>query len=106
MKAVMFFNALSHISYFVFDFKIYLFLLFTAFVCLFFFINKIYKSKRTEQKKKILITLCFAVFFLIFIYSFFEAFFRYRYDESDGLGFLQTNQRWMGRHVVFNNYGY
>ncbi|MCR4324482.1 MAG: SGNH/GDSL hydrolase family protein [Candidatus Curtissbacteria bacterium] len=35
-----------------------------------------------------------------------EAYFRYVYDESDGLGFLNTNTRWQQRHVVTNNYFY
>ncbi len=33
-----------------------------------------------------------------------EAYFRYVYDQSDGLGFLKVNQKWQQRHVVFNNY--
>lgn len=44
------------------------------------------------------------MFFIILIYSGFEAYYRYRFDESDSLGFLKVNGRWFQRHVVFNSY--
>ncbi|MBU1962897.1 MAG: SGNH/GDSL hydrolase family protein, partial [Gammaproteobacteria bacterium] len=42
----------------------------------------------------------------IFIYSGFEAYLRFRFDESDSLGFLKVSERWFQRHVVFNNFNY
>lgn len=40
---------------------------------------------------------------LILVFSAFESYFRYVYDDSDGLGYLKTNDRWLKRHVVFNS---
>lgn len=48
----------------------------------------------------------FSIFSLVIIYSGFEAYFRYRFDESDSLGFLKVTSKWNSRHVVFNNYQY
>jgi lysophospholipase L1-like esterase len=42
----------------------------------------------------------------VLIYSGFEAYFRYRFDQSDSLGFLDVSSRWYGRHVVYNNFQY
>ncbi|HVZ67609.1 MAG TPA: SGNH/GDSL hydrolase family protein [Patescibacteria group bacterium] len=102
----MLFKIWSHLSYFLGDFWLYLVLLLIAFFFLIFFTLKVFKSELSEGKKILLIALVFSMFCLVLIYSGFEAFFRYRYDESDGLGFLNTNVRWMGRHVVDNNYQY
>jgi len=51
-----------------------------------------------------LLTIAFFVVSSVLIFSVFEAYFRYVYDESDGLGFLQINKRWYQRHVVYNNF--
>ncbi len=102
----MMFKIWAHLSYFLNDFKVFLVLIFASFVFLIYFANKIFKSRLSEESKKKLIAAFFALFLLILIFSGFEAYFRYRYDQSDGLGFLDTNVRWMARHVVFNTYGY
>ena len=36
--------------------------------------------------------------------SAFEAYFRYIYDQSDGLGYLKVNKKWHQRHVITNTY--
>ena len=41
---------------------------------------------------------------MVLTFSIFEGYFRYIYDESDGLGFLQVNKRWQERHVIYNNF--
>ena len=97
-------NRWYHLSYFFHDFSLYLFLLFISLILLIFGSFKVYKSDKPEKKKKILLTLFFALFSAVVIYSSFEAFFRYRFDESDGLGFLRVTGRWFQRHVVSNNY--
>ena len=100
----MLFNLWAHLSYFLKDFAFYLILLFVSFALLIFGFYKIYKSSLSQNKKKILLCVIFTVFSLIIVFSGFEAYFRYRYDQSDGLGYLKTNARWHARHVVYNNY--
>ena len=58
------------------------------------------------QKKQTFIIIAFFFLSIVLIYSGFEAYFRYRFDESDSLGFLNVTQKWYGRHVVYNNYQY
>lgn len=48
--------------------------------------------------------LLFTLLTVVLTASIIEAYFRYVYDESDGLGFLKVNSRWHKRHVVTNNY--
>ncbi len=100
----MLFNLWAHLSYFLKDFSFYLILLFVSFSCLIFSTFKIYKSTLTLKRKKVFISVCFTIFLFIFIFSLFEAYFRYRYDVSDGLGFLKVNERWLARHVTYNAY--
>lgn len=96
----------AHMSYFLTDFGPYLIILVVSFILLLFLASLIFNSQRSEIAKKLLLMTLFSFFFLIITYCGLEALFRYRYDESDGLGFLDTNVRWMARHVVFNTYGY
>ena len=99
----MVFNYWSRLLYFLSDFSGYLILLVVSFTLLMFFSYVIYKGKSSELVKKILISILFAVFSFLFIFSCGEAFFRYKYDQTDGLGFLDTNKRWFDRHVQYNN---
>lgn len=96
----------GHLSYFLKDFFLYLILLPLSFLALVLTVSKVYKSKASESRKKTLIVAVFTTFVIILIYSGFEAYFRYRYDESDGLGFLQVDKRWHKRHDVLNSYYY
>jgi len=100
----MFLSIWGHVSYFLNDFKVFLVILIVSFILLLLLISKIFKSNRSDLAKKILMVFVFSAFLFVLIYSGFEAYFRYRYDQSDGLGFLNTNVRWQARHVVFNNY--
>ncbi len=99
----MLFTLWAHLSYFLGDFAFYLILLLTSIILVFFGSYKVYKSDFTEKKKKIWLAAIFTVFSLILVFSLFEAYFRYKYDQSDGLGFLKVNSRWQARHVVFNS---
>ena len=96
----------SRLSYFISDFSWYLVFNIIFFGFFLFFIYKIFKSKAAQTKKKLLLSL--ACFFIISIFTFsgFEAYFRYVYDKSDGLGFLRVNSKWHKRHVVHNSYFY
>ncbi|MBI2598626.1 SGNH/GDSL hydrolase family protein [Candidatus Curtissbacteria bacterium] len=99
----MLFTAWARLSYFLTDFAFYLLLIILSLIVLPFSSYKIYKSGLSQNRKKLLISLLFTVFSLILALCAFEAYFRYQYDESDGLGFLKVNQRWHARHVVFNS---
>ncbi len=96
----------GHLSYFLYDFKLYIALLIFSFFLIPNLAIKVFRSNHSEKYKKIMLAILASLLFFVIIYSGIEAFFRYRYDQSDGLGFLQTNARWMGRHVVFNTYGF
>ncbi len=99
-------NLFSRFSYFINDFKLYLILdVVSVFICLYLLL-KIIKSKLPEINKKILSTFIFSLVLIILTFSVFEGYFRYVYDESDGLGFLKVNKKWQERHVVYNAYFY
>ncbi|MEX2028369.1 MAG: SGNH/GDSL hydrolase family protein [Candidatus Curtissbacteria bacterium] len=100
----MLFNLWAHASYFLKDFVIYIILLISSFTLLVIGAFKIYKSALSPRRKKIILALASTAFCLVLVFSFFEAYFRYVYDESDGLGYLKVNQRWNDRHVIFNSY--
>lgn len=97
-------NTIYRIEYFIRDFSLYLILLIASFFTLISVVKKIYKSQNSEKKKRLLLSLVFGIFSLILIYSTFEAYFRYRFDESDSLGFLRVTGRWFKRHTAFNSY--
>lgn len=69
-----------------------------------FFILLLLKSPLASKAKKMLIAVAFFIVSTVLVFSIFEGYFRYIYDESDGLGFLQVNKRWAQRHVVYNNF--
>ena len=100
----MLFNIYAHARYFLLDFYPYLILISLSLIALIFASYKIYKSKTSQTNKKLIFSLAFTLFAAILIFSFFEAYFRYGYDQSDGLGFLRVNERWHQRHVVYNSY--
>lgn len=99
-------NLWGHLSYFIKDFSLYLILLITSTIVLLFLILKIHKSQASNNKKNMFLLIIFTLLSFFYIYSAFEAYFRYRFDESDSLGFLRVTQRWTQRHVVYNNYQY
>lgn len=99
----MLFTAWAHLSYFLKDFWLYLILFFAGLALTAVASLKIYRSQSSLQKKRILLSSTFFIFSFLLVFSLFEGYFRYVYDESDGLGFLKVNERWHKRHVVFNN---
>ncbi len=91
------------LGYFLSDFGGYL--VFFA-ISLFIFVVGIYKTfknKYSEKRKEMLVTGLFTFIAVVSIFTFCEAFFRYRYDQTDGLGFLKVSKRWNDRHVRYNN---
>lgn len=99
----MFFTLWARLSYVIKDFSLYLIILIISFVLLIFGSYKIYKSNLGQKKRKVFIAIASTVFSFILAFSLFESYFRYVYDQSDGLGFLKVNARWHARHVVYNS---
>ncbi|OGE12411.1 hypothetical protein A3G14_00100 [Candidatus Curtissbacteria bacterium RIFCSPLOWO2_12_FULL_38_9] len=92
------------IAFFFKDFSLYLIV---DLIAVLVFISSVFflvKSKYALNVKKITIAVIFSLVSTALIFSIFEGYFRYIYDESDGLGFLQVNKRWQERHVVYNNF--
>ena len=86
----------ARISYFLTDFKYYL-----LFLGLTFLIGLILLFWR---RTKFILCLVASGYTLVALFAAGEIYFRYGYDQPDGLGFLKVNQKWHERHVVFNNY--
>ena len=95
---------LPRIAYIFKDFFPYLVGIFTTVLLFFFFLIWLLRSSLRLTAKKLLLAFAFCILSFALILSIFEGYFRYVYDESDGLGFLQVNKRWYQRHVVYNNY--
>jgi len=102
----MYFKFLPNFRYFFSDFAPYLVFNALAFLLLLFLIYKVFKSKLSKYKKNLSLLLIFTTFILVVTYTFCEAYFRFVYDKSDGLGFLRVNSKWQARHVIHNNYFY
>lgn len=100
----MFLNLWYRFNYFLHDFAGYLIFILISIMILIFVSLKVFRSNLPENKKKIALASFFVIFSIILMYSGLEAYFRYRFDESDSLGFLKVNGKWFERHVVFNNY--
>ena len=97
-------NYISHILYFISDFWPYLVIVLLSSIIFIVILYFIYKSKLFLTGKRIVFSILTTIFVFILTYSFLEAYFRYVYDVSDGLGFLNVNNKWHARHVVYNNY--
>lgn len=94
---------ISRIAFFLQDFLAFIIavLLFTAvFIVLSMLILK---SNMSIRLKKLALASGFFLLSLILLFCLLEGYFRYIYDESDGLGFLQVNKRWSQRHVIYNS---
>lgn len=87
---------LSRLNYFLTDFKYYLVIGAAASVVGFLIL-----LLKRNQSILLLLAICYT---LLAAFVAGELYFRYGYDQSDGLGFLKVNQKWHERHVGFNNY--
>src|SRR3989344_8534600 len=94
----------ERIAFFFKDFSPYLTGIFASLFLFILFVFWVLKSSYAPKIKKILLAAAFFAVCTVLIFSLFEGYFRYIYDESDGLGFLQVNKRWAQRHVVYNNF--
>ncbi len=63
---------------------------------------KIFHSKISERKKMVATSILATIVFFCLSFTLSEAYFRFIYDKSDGLGFLQVSYKWYDRHVSFN----
>src|SRR5581483_3016680 len=86
------------------DFSLFLLGFFVLTIICFLFISKIYRSKASGFLKNLFIALFFGIVCIAFFFISFEFYYRYIYDDSDALGFLLTNQHWLDKHVIYNNY--
>lgn len=102
----MFSTLWPHATYFLKDFSSYLILIAVTLVISVISAYKIYRMKIDQKRKRILVAALSTVFIFIFIFSLCESYFRYVYDEPDGLGFLKVSKKWTERHVIYNNYFY
>ena len=92
----------SKIGYFAKEFSPYLLIdafIFVLSVAIFF---KIHKAKISKRKKIVITTIIATILFIFLNSTLLEAYFRFTYDRSDGLGFLKVSQKWQERHVRFN----
>src|SRR3990167_7601067 len=94
----------ERIAFFLKDFFPYIIAILIILSLFVFFTLFLLKSTFTSRAKKVLIAIAFFVVSTVLVFSILEGYFRYIYDESDGLGFLQVNKRWAQRHVVYNNF--
>ena len=94
----------DRIAFFLKDFFPYIIGILIILSLFVFFILLLLKSSLASKTKKILVAVAFFIVSTVLVFSIFEGYFRYIYDESDGLGFLKVNKRWYQRHVVYNNY--
>ena len=94
----------DRIAFFLKDFFPYIIGILIILSLFVFFILLLLKSSLASKAKKMLIAVAFFIVSTVLVFSILEGYFRYIYDESDGLGFLQVNKRWAQRHVVYNNF--
>lgn len=92
------------LSYFLKDFAPYLVLDLLALLVFIYIAFQLTKLNKSEIMKKIIVSTIFFLLMIIITFSVMEAYFRFVYDDSDGLGFLKVNQRWMQRHVQYSAY--
>jgi len=92
------------IAFFFKDFLPYIVGILAVFLLFVIFVFRLLKSSYALKTKKILLAFVFFIVSMVLTFSIFEGYFRYIYDESDGLGFLQVNKRWQERHVIYNNF--
>lgn len=57
----------------------------------------------SKRKSNFLLALLATFTTLMTLFVIGEAYFRYVYDQSDGIGFLLINQKWHDRHIIFNS---
>lgn len=90
------------IIYFLKEFYTFLIIDFSALIASFAILLKISKSKISKKQKLAVMTFLATVLFFCLNLTLAEAYFRFVYDNSDGLGFLKVSQKWYERHVRLN----
>src|SRR3989338_11317076 len=95
---------ISRIAFFFKDFLPYIIGLLVILALFVLLVAIVQKSIVSSKTKKIALGVGFFIVCFSLVFCMFEGYFRYIYDESDGLGFLQVNKRWTQRHVVYNNF--
>lgn len=91
------------LEYFLIDFSTYLIILAGFTIVFILLIFKIFKLSSSKTKKFCAVILAI-IYSLIVCFTAAEFYFRYVYDQPDGLGFLKVNRKWHERHVIYNSY--
>lgn len=100
----MLFNVVSKSQYFLRELWLFL-LLDLLFICFFLLISiQLSKSKINAMVKKLAIAFISLILAGVFLFSLFEAYYRFIYDVPDGLGFLKVSKKWEERHVTLSEY--
>jgi hypothetical protein len=102
----MFVDIWGHLRYFFIDFSEYVIILGCSTALSAIFLYALSKSRISKNTMRVCLLLIFSLLSFVYLYSGFEAYFRYRFDESDSLGFLRVTTKWFQRHVITNNYQY
>lgn len=92
----------SKFSYFIKEFYPFLIIDAAVFILTAIIFFKIHRSKISEKRKKLITAIFATILFFCINFTLAEAYFRFIYDNSDGLGFLKVNQKWHERHVKVN----
>lgn len=93
----------DRLVYFLSDFRWFLVALTVVVVAVPLALVMLKQSRVGPQWKSWLLAGLTSFFFLIIVFILGEAYFRYGYDQSDGIGYLLVNRKWHARHVVFNS---
>lgn len=87
---------INRLFYFLQDFSAYLLLLLVTGVIA---VVAIYR-----KPSNLMVCFVATIMSVVVIFIVAEAYFRYAYEASDGIGFLKIAQKWHNRHVIFNSH--
>lgn len=91
----------NRLLYFLSDFYIYVIILLVTVIIGILFVWKLHKNP--QKHTNMLLTLIAGIIASITVFVIAEAYFRYIYEASDGIGFLKIAQKWHNRHVIFSS---
>lgn len=91
------------LNYFVRDFYFYIILVIFSSILTLTTVNFLHRLPINNFKKKVYLSIIIFIFSSILVFTVVEAYFRYVYDLSDGLAFLNVNKKWHQRHVEYNS---
>lgn len=93
---------MSKIIYLAREFYPYIFLNTLILIVSIATLFKITKSQISNRIKLIVVSIFATILFFSLNFTLAEAYFRFIYDHSDGLGYLKVSEKWHQRHVKYN----